>query len=63
MIKRLVAATFREPNKEAREEERLHSPIRQKDRRADYQMSDGRFKKARIARDFIPLNTTVKWIW
>lgn len=54
---------FREPNEEAREEERPCSPLRQRDRRADHQVSEERFKKARIARDFIPLNTTVKPTW
>lgn len=57
LIGRQAAVTL---NEEARKEERLRSSMRHKDRRLDYQGSENRFKRVRITRGFITLNTTVK---
>lgn len=44
LIGRQAAVTLQEPNKEAREKERPHDPLRQRDRRADYQRGESSFK-------------------
>lgn len=56
LLGRQGAVAFREPNEETKEQKRLLNPIRQRDRREDYQIGEGRFKKARIVRDFIEPN-------
>lgn len=52
-----------ERHEEVSEEDRPHNPLMMNERKTEHQENDNRFKRPKVTREFIPLNTAVIINW